>query len=264
MSSGTPREWNSRSYHRLSDPQYGWAQKVLGRLELRGDETVLDAGCGTGRVTAELAKRLPRGRILALDLSENMVRGAREHLTSANGRVQFAIANLTAVPLRGESFDGVFSTAVFHWIIDQPKLFRELFRALKPGGWLDAQCGGGPNLKSIQDRVDAIIARPEYQDFFREWNGVWNYVDAGVATVRLRDAGFEDVEAWLEHSPAPMNDSATYREYLETVTLHRHAARITDLGLRELFFDELVRLAAEDDPPYVMDYWRLNMRGKKL
>lgn len=264
MSSGTPREWNSRSYHRLSDPQYGWAQKVLERLRLRGDETVLDAGCGTGRVTEELARRLPRGRIIALDLSENMVRGAREHRAAADGRVQFAIANLTAIPLRRESLDGVFSTAVFHWITDQPRLFRELLRTLRPGGWLEAQCGGGPNLKPLQERVDAILARPEYHTFFADWHGVWNYVDAGVATERLREAGFADVEAWLEHTPAPMNDAATYREYLETVTLHRHAARIADRGLREMFFEELVRLAGEDDPPYVMDYWRLNMRGKKL
>src|SRR5512142_2393276 len=118
------REWNSASYHRLSNPQFGWAQKVLARLRVRGDETVLDAGCGSGRVTAELVKRLPRGRVYALDLSENMVRQARTHVPG--DRVHFALANLTALPLRPASLDGVFSTAVFHWITDHPRLFREL------------------------------------------------------------------------------------------------------------------------------------------
>ncbi len=257
-----PREWNSDSYHRLSNPQFGWAQKVLQRLEVRGDETVADAGCGTGRVTAELKKRLPRGRIFALDLSENMLRQARAQLP-ADGRVRFILANLTALPLRPGSLDGVFSTAVFHWITDHPRLFREIFAVLKPGGWLEAQCGGGPNLKTLRERATAIAERPEYQPFFEGWGEIWEYVDAGVATDRLRDAGFVDVEAWLEHTPAPLGDAVTYREYLETVTCHRHAERIRDLGLRELFFDELVNLAADDDPPFVMDYWRLNLRGKK-
>lgn len=256
------REWNSESYHRLSDPQFGWAQKVLARLDLRGDETVLDAGCGSGRVTAELQKRLPRGHIFALDLSENMLRQAREHSLS-DGHIHFALANLTALPLRPASLDGVFSTAVFHWITDHPRLFRQIHEVLKPGGWLEAQCGGGPNLQNLRDRAASIVSRPEYQPFFRDWTGIWEYVDDGVAAARLRDAGFVDVQTWLEHTPAPLGDATTYREYLQTVTCHRHAERIADSGLRDLFFDELLQRAAEEDPPFVMDYWRLNLRGRK-
>lgn len=256
------REWNSASYHRLSDPQFGWAQKVLARLQLRGDETVLDAGCGSGRVTAELLDRLPRGHVFALDLSENMLRQARDHLPPG-GRISFALANLTALPLRPASLDGVFSTAVFHWITDHPRLFRQIHEVLKPGGWLEAQCGGGPNLQNLRDRAAAIVSRPEYQPFFRDWTGIWEYVDDKVAAQRLRDAGFVEVETWLEHTPAPLGDAATYKEYLQTVTCHRHGERIADDALRERFFDELLQRGAEEDPPFVMDYWRLNLRGRK-
>src|SRR5437870_449863 len=134
-----PVEWDSANYQRLSNPQFEWGQEVLARLELHGDEFVLDAGCGTGRVTAELLNRLPRGRVVALDVSFNMVNEARKLLAGRFGpHATFVRADLLALPFH-PAFDGVFSTAVFHWIRDHERLFRELFRALKPGGWVVAQ-----------------------------------------------------------------------------------------------------------------------------
>src|SRR6266567_8037125 len=79
------REWNAAVYHRLSGPQVSWGKKVLSRLHLRGDEVVLDAGCGTGRLTADLLEALPRGRVVGIDLSQNMLDAAREHLSPLFG-----------------------------------------------------------------------------------------------------------------------------------------------------------------------------------
>ena len=144
--SSKSREWNSSVYHRLSQPQVSWGKKVLARLRLRGDEIVLDAGCGTGRLTAELLEALPRGRVVAIDLSQNMLNSAREHLLGQSGnRVRLAAADLLHLPFAGV-FDGIVSTAAFHWVLDHDQLFSSLRRALRPGGWLEAQCGGGPNL----------------------------------------------------------------------------------------------------------------------
>ena len=74
------REWDASTYQRISDPMTAWGERVLGRLELRGDESALDAGCGTGRVTRMLAERLPRGRVLAVDASAAMVEEAAARL----------------------------------------------------------------------------------------------------------------------------------------------------------------------------------------
>jgi len=127
MTNRTPsREWNSSVYHRLSQPQVTWGKKVLSRLRLRGDETVLDAGCGTGRLTAELLDALPRGRVFALDLSQNMLASARQHL---GARVQFLAADLLHLPFE-RAFDGIVSTAAFHWVLDHDRLFLNLRRAL--------------------------------------------------------------------------------------------------------------------------------------
>src|SRR5215212_4757515 len=142
-------EWDAASYHRLSAPQFSWGSQVLDRLRLNGDETIIDAGCGTGRLTAGLLERLPRGRVVAVDLSQNMLEEARSHLSPPfGGRVEFARADLAGLPFES-AFDGVFSTAAFRWVPDHPRLFRSLYRSLKPGGWLDAQCGGANNIARL-------------------------------------------------------------------------------------------------------------------
>jgi len=135
------REWNATDYHRLSGPQVSWGKKVLARIRLRGDEMLLDAGCGTGRLTAELLQSLPRGRVVGVDLSENMLAGARGYLArDFEGKFRLVVADLQDLPFE-RVFDGIFSTAAFHWVPDHDRLFRSLFRALRPGGWLRAQCG---------------------------------------------------------------------------------------------------------------------------
>jgi len=256
------REWNSEAYHRLSRPQLEWGVKVIDRLKLRGDETVADAGCGSGKVTAELLKRLPRGRVVALDLSGNMLQTAREHLKPRfDGRVFFIAADLHDIPL-DSALDGIFSTAAFHWVPDHERLFRSLFGSLKPGGWLEAQCGGGPNLARVRERTVALTSRPDFAPFFAGWAPPWQYPDDITTAKRMRSAGFVEINTWLEEAPATLSDAAEYKEFLATVTLHRHIDRIPDPALRERFMDELARQAAADNPPFTLDYWRLNMSGR--
>jgi trans-aconitate 2-methyltransferase len=259
----THREWNSEAYHRLSRPQLEWGLKVLDRLALHGNETVADAGCGSGKPTAKLLERLPRGRVIAMDLSENMLQTARDHLAPKfPGQVFFMAVDLQDIPLDGV-LDGIFSTAAFHWVPDHDRLFRSLLRALKPGGWLEAQCGGGPNLARLRERATLLISQPDFAPFFVGWSPPWQYPDDTTTAQRMRRAGFVEVKTWLEEAPAILSDASEYKEFLAVVTLHCHVARISDAVLRERFMDELAQQAATDDPAFTLDYWRLNLSGRK-
>src|SRR5918995_913661 len=189
-----PREWNADVYHRVSLPQYEWATEVLKRVELRGDEVVLDAGCGSGRVTALLAERVPRGRVIGVDASESMVAKARETL---GPEVELHVASLTELELE-EEVDLVFSNAVFHWISDHDLLFHRLHRALKPGGTLAAQCGGGGNVASLGRAIRAVATAPPLAEHLADFDGAWNFSSADAAERRLRGAGFRNVRCWLE------------------------------------------------------------------
>jgi trans-aconitate methyltransferase len=162
-------DWNADVYHQISEPQFRWGLEVLAGLELKGDETVIDAGCGTGRLTAKLAERLPRGRILALDASDAMLEKARKELARFSDRITFQQADLGALQLV-EAADVVFSTATFHWVMDHDALFRGLYRALKPGGRLHAQCGGFGNLEKHLKLAMGILKLEDvkYPTFFAD------------------------------------------------------------------------------------------------
>ncbi len=256
------REWNSAVYHRLSGPQVSWGKKVLSRLKLRGDETVLDAGCGTGRLTAELLEALPRGRVVGIDLSQNMLNGAREHLSADLGsRLNLVACDLLHLPLQ-RAFDVVVSTAAFHWVLDHDQLFRNLHDVLIPGGWLEAQCGGGPNVRRLRDRADELARTPEFAPYFDGFREPWLFEDAEGAAARLRLAGFVDVETSVEAAPTGLDDAAHYNEFVRNIVVRRHLKNIPTEEERDHFMATLTDQAAKDDPPFVLDYWRLNLRGR--
>jgi trans-aconitate 2-methyltransferase len=258
-----PTEWNAASYHQLAEPQFVWGMEMLQTLALRGDETVMDAGCGSGRVTAELLRRLPHGRVLAVDLSANMLERAAETLTPEfEGHVSFLRADLAALPFLG-AVDGVFSSATFHWVPDHEGLFRAIFHSLKPGGWLVAQCGGGPNLGGVRGKLDRVAGTAPFVSFFAGWKDHRYYAGAKETAERLRAAGFIEVETGLREARVEMKEAAAFRAFVATVTGHPYVARIPNEKLRERFLDEVTESAAKENPPFVLDYWRLNMRARK-
>lgn len=257
------REWNAPDYQRLSDPHVTWGRRVLDRLPLRGDETVVDAGCGTGRLTAEVLERLPHGRAIAVDQSRNMLVEAEAQLRPRFGdRVSFVQSDLLTLGLP-EPVDAVFSTATFHWIGNHEALFARLFALLRPGGRLVAQCGGGPNLAKLMARFAALTTEPPYRDAFAGWDGPWLFADDAETAKRLAGAGFDQIDTSLEEAPTSMADAPTYRDFLETVILRSHLERIPGERDRDALLDQLTALAAADPAPFHLDYWRLNLSGRR-
>jgi trans-aconitate 2-methyltransferase len=255
------REWDAATYHRLSDHQHAWGRKVLARLSLRGDETVIDAGCGTGRLTSELAPQLPRGRVLAVDLSENMLREACQNLASSSTCV-YICADLAALPFDSVA-DGVFSSATFHWVRDHDRLFNSLFAALKPGGWLEAQCGGGPNLARVRAHAESLMTRQPHAGFFAGWSPPQFFLEQAPTALRLQRSGFVEINTWIEPAGFAIPDPAEYRLYLARVVYHRHLERIPNQALRDRFLDQMVEQALASEPPLFLDYWRLNIHAKR-
>jgi trans-aconitate 2-methyltransferase len=263
MSELAPKEWNATAYHRVSGPQTEWGRRVLSRLRVRGDERVIDAGCGTGRLTGELMGMLPNGQLIAIDRSWNMLLTARANLRPEFGtRVRYAQVELPRLPFSGWA-DLVFSTATFHWIHDHDALFANVLRALRPGGRLFAQCGGGPNLHHAHSLAEAVMRSETFRDYFEDWGRVWEFATPDVTEKRLRAAGFVDISTSLEEAPTTLCDEASYREFVTTVIYNPHLARLPEGPLRASFIDEVTRRSAAEDPPFTLDYWRLNLEGRR-
>jgi trans-aconitate methyltransferase len=262
MSSGPikPGEWDAAAYHRLSDPQFQWGRQILSRLELRGDETVLDAGCGTGRLTDELMKRLPEGRVIAVDVSGNMLAAAREFLRPRAGkRLRFVQADLGTLEL-DESVDGVFSTATFHWIPDHAKLFSKLFRMLCPGGWLVAQFGGQGNIERWRRRMAVLAGELPFVTHIRNWVEEFHFPDSKSTVERLQRAGFTAIEVESWPSPVSFPDPDSFGSFVASVIARNYLAKL-DGNLQREFMNRLVKQAGEDAPPLLIDYVRLNIRA---
>jgi len=247
-----PREWDAETYDEVSDPQFEWGVEVVERLGLHGDEVVLDAGCGSGRVSAELVKRLPRGRLVAVDGSAAMIEKARERLGEG---VSYLVADLLELEL-DEPVDLVFSTATFHWIVDHDRLFRRLHAALKPTGRLVAQCGGDGNVAEYVKAIAAAAAQPRFAAHFEGMSAIWNFAAPDETEQRLRNAGFTDVRCWLQAKPVTPEQPL---EFIATVTLGPHLARLPEGELRQPFAEAVLAEAGE---PLTLDYVRLNIEAR--
>ncbi len=246
-------EWDGASYDRISTIQQGMGAEVLARLELERGETVLDGGCGSGRISEMLAARLPQGHVIALDASASMVAAARQRLAAlvAEGRVQVRHGDLLELDCE-RPLDAILSTATFHWIADHERLFARLRAALGPGGRLVAQCGGEGNISGLRGRACGLLQREPYAEYFTHWHSPWNYAPPAQTRERLHAAGFAAAECWLE--PAPREPEEP-REFLAKVIFAPHLQQLP-APLREPFMDDVLSAVGE---PVVIDYVRLNI-----
>ena len=247
----TKRGWDGKTYDRIGTPQLEWGKVVLDRLELRGNETILDAGCGSGRVTELLLERLPDGHVIALDGSSSMIEAARERL-GGHTNIEFAVMDLLELELAGRQVDGVISTATFHWITDHARLFEQLHAIIRPGGQLVAQCGGKGNIAKVLEQAYAVMAEPTWSAFFEGYVDPHRFADAPETEILLAAAGFVEATCWLQAAPANPPEPPVF---LGTVILGGAMERLP-LDLHDAFLAEILGRLPE---PFEADYVRLNI-----
>ena len=209
--------WDARTYDRTSEPQQAWASEVLARLEgVAQDATVLDVGCGTGRVTEVLLELVPGGHVLAMDASADMVGLARARLGE---RAQVWCEDALDLDL-DEPVDAVVSTAALHWVPNHDRLWTRLAHALRPGGVLEIQCGGEGNIDGVRRVIDAVArdSAPELVGF-----SPWVFAGPGETESRLRAAGFTATRCWLEERPTYPQDVDAF---VRTSILAAHLERL--------------------------------------
>lgn len=244
-----PRDWDAATYDRIADPMFRWGGVVVGWLELAGDERVLDAGCGSGRVTELLLERLPRGRVIALDGSPSMIEQARRRLQRFGDRVGYLLADL-ALPLPiEEPMDAIVSTATFHWVQDHDALFRNLASVVRSGGQLAAQCGGAGNLVS----VGRALADLGHDPFAGK-----RFATPEETAERLERAGFTDIECWLHDEPTAFETLEELETYLATVVLGDLLQAMPEEDGKALVREVAVRV-----PGRALDYVRLDIRARR-
>jgi trans-aconitate 2-methyltransferase len=255
-------DWDAARYHRISDPQLAWGRGVAERLLALPGECILDIGCGTGRLTGEIAAQ-PGISVVGLDPSAAMLREAVRHNRGLDGRPRprFVRGDGAALPFT-DAFDAVFSAATFHWIPDHDRLFTSVFRALKKSGRLLAQAGGAGNLDRLYERAHVLMASPAYSRYFSGWTEPFHFEDVAGTEARLERAGFVEIDVSLVSAPVPFEQPDRYAEFVAAVCLRHHLHRLPEPE-RDGFMWHITTQAQHDDSPLTLDYWRLNIAARK-
>jgi trans-aconitate 2-methyltransferase len=254
-------DWDAGLYHQVSSFQAGWAEKMLDeRVPLSGDETVIDAGCGSGRVTRMLIERLPRGTVIGVDASPSMIEHARRELGDAVTLINADLAELSPDVLRDRAgvraVDLVFSNATFHWVPDHEALFRSLHSVLRPGGRLVAQCGAEGNVQAFGEVVEAVASEAPFGRHLQGWDPPWNFSSREDAERRLARAGFERIDCWITEFDAEPEDPRSFMRASGFAPIfERLPAELHDEFV-EAVFSRLER-------PVVLHYVRLNIDARR-
>lgn len=241
-----PREWDANTYDEVARPHRRWATEVADRVQLAGDEVVLDAGAGTGRLSEVMLERLPEGRLVAVDGSHSML----ELLEQRLGNERIVTMHHDLLDPLPVTVDVVVSSATFHWIHDHERLFANLAASLSAGGQLVAQCGGENNIAGVQAALDRVRGRSRAPS--------WYYATVTETIERLTAAGYADVEVWTNPDPVRIDAGAELETYLRTVVLGGELEAMP-VDEHASFVAEVASAMAEP----VIDYVRLNLVARR-
>jgi len=162
-------EWNAADYAANSAVQQSWAREILARLKLRGDERILDVGCGDGKVTAEIARAVPRGAVLGVDASPEMIAFAQNSFTPRkHPNLKFQVSDARQLKSLPGQFDLLFSNAALHWVDDHEAVLCGAAAVLKPGGRLVISCGGKGNAHDVFLALRPEMRLKRWREFFRQ------------------------------------------------------------------------------------------------
>ena len=243
-------EWDARVYDALPLPHKRWGAAAIERLRLRGDETVVDVGCGTGRDAEQLLSALPDGRVIAVDGSRQMLEQLSARLGAQRDRLRVVQADLREPLDLGEQVDAALSVATLHWLPDHDVVFANVARSLRPGGRFVAEAGGFGNIAEFRGAVAAVGG--DTGDSF------WNFADVETTVARLDAAGFTDLEVALVADPARLERGERLETFIATVLL---GAQLRDLPMREQ--RPFVRAVADQLAEPVIDYVRLQISATR-
>ena len=258
--------WDGEGYHRVATVQERWGLQLLRQVPRAHYLRILDAGCGSGRLTAHLLRKFPEAHVIGLDVSGEMLEQARRNLRRFQRRLKLVEGDLlTAKP--EPKFELVFSNAVFHWIRDHTRLFQNIHRWLAPGGRLVAQYGGAGNLRRIATLTPLLSKLSLFRRHFRDFRRPLNYAAPSATRMLLREIGFQEIQVRLHKAPTRFSTRSSFRDFVRNVILVPDLSQLPTTDLKEAYVESFLALYEKTfGRPYLLDYVRLTIwakRGKK-
>jgi trans-aconitate 2-methyltransferase len=239
-------KWNPNAYAKSSSAQKKWAGELISKIHIRGDERILDIGSGDGKITAQIASLLPRGSVVGIDNSPEMVDFAREKFPSSSWpNLSFQFNDASNLRYENE-FDLVVSFACLHWILDHGPVLNGIKRSLKSGGRLFLQFGGVGNAKDILEVVDEMISEDRWAKYFKRFSFPYGFFGPEEYKSWLAQAGLKAVRVELIPKDMVQPGRSGLASWIESTWLP-YIERVPD-GLKRDFVDEMVDGYASTHP----------------
>ncbi|MGD0784992.1 MAG: methyltransferase domain-containing protein [Sedimentisphaerales bacterium] len=249
-------KWDAEEYSKNSGNQKRWADGLLKQIDFKGNEIVLDIGCGDGKITALIREKTPRGVVLGIDSSKDMIGLAKGRYDGKYKNMSFKKADACGLGFKNR-FDIVFSNASFHWISDHNSLLKCIYQSLRPGGNLFVQMGAKGNFCDIVATGNKLIRRKKWRKYFKNFIFPYNFFAASAYRKLLRKYGFK------------INTIHTFSQYMEYDEKEKFKKSLSTIwmpymckapsGLRGQFLDETVEQYLKDYPPNKNGWIRVKM-----
>jgi trans-aconitate 2-methyltransferase len=277
--------WDARTYDQVSYLiQYKWGQQMLGWRKWHGNEIVMDAGCGSGLLTKQLAKKVPSGKVYAVDIDSNMIKQARNNLQLFDN-VEIIQSSFTDIRLP-QKLDVIFSNSALHWIQDHRKAFQTFWEMLRPmnnnirdinnkdtaangnigSGQLLIQCGGDGNLQQIITLLERMTHLDQFIAYFTDWRQSWYFARSEETDRLLKEIGYENRRVYSNRDYIILPNRRVYSRFVKTVVAKPYLECLPpDNGDKlkavflKLFLDEVKKLSNKSKTRWLLDFVRLNI-----
>lgn len=255
-------DFQGDKYRIASAHQQEWGQRLIASLCLRGDEQILDLGCGDGRLTAMLAAIVPQGKVTGIDASPGMLAAAQQIECS---NLTFRLQDIEQISFRQE-FDVIVSNAALHWVSDHHALLANVYQALKPGGIVRFNFAGNGNCRTLISMLQEVIALPQYRRYFADFTWPWympsvkNYRQLAIASP------FCDLRVWEENADRYFPDTDTMIGWIDQPSLVPFLPRVPEVdrsAFREMVVERMIVATQQADGQYFETFRRVNLSARK-
>ncbi len=262
-------DWDASTYDRISDAQESWGQEIIEYRKWKGNEIVLDAGCGSGRLTKILSIKVLPGKVIAIDSDLAMIRLAKENLAKFSN-IEFIKMDISQLEL-AEKVDVVFSNATLHWILNHKKVFECFWQILKPDGQLLIQCGGHRNLTKTLSIINKVSRSKEFYNYFCNskgddiWKQTWYFAKKEDTEKILQEIGFRNILVFLEDREAKFPNKEEYFLFIKTIVLIPYLKYLPNENLKDKFAKSVIHEIETNakDLQWKLDFVRLNVNAIK-
>jgi len=256
-------EFDGEKYKQASGRQKAWGKTLISELQLRGNERILDLGCGHGALTAELAALVPDGAVLGIDGSESMIETARKDHAGVN--LRFELLDINAMNFESQ-FDVVFSNATFHWIKDHNKLLANVFKSLKDRGTARFQFAGDGNCSNLIGILREMMSDEYYAGYFDEFDWPWFMPAVEQYRALLDEVAFAEKKVWGENADRYFESTEAMVRWIDQPSLVPFLPCVAGTDkqrFRDAVVERMIEDTVQDDGTCFETFRRINVFARK-